>query len=195
MITTTHTPEVSAVTVTDTHPTSHSQTDTDTCPNTSTTAIPTTNSSSFSLPAFTENPGPLATLDSTATPLDAFCIIFGSDTFDLLAEQTNLYAKQTPPGPTYKWYETTANEMKLFLGMILIMGVHRLPQLKDYWSANPLLGVKGITSGMPWRRFRVLLTTLHLADNSLAIPRGQPGFDKLYTALRITVGHRTFVRK
>ena len=70
-------------------------------------------------------------------------------------------------------------EMKLFLGMILIMGVHRLPQLEDYWSANPLLGVKGITLGMPLRRFRVL-TTLHLADNSLAIPRGQPGFDKLY---------------
>ena len=70
--------------------------------------------------------------------------------------------------------------MKLFLGMVLAMGILCLPQLEDYWSSNPLLCAKGIVSEMSWRRFRVLLSCLHLADNSLAIPRGQPGFDKLY---------------
>ena len=33
---------------------------------------------------------------------------------------------------------------------------------------------------MPYRRFRVLLSCLHLADNTKAVPRGQPGYDKLF---------------
>ena len=70
--------------------------------------------------------------------------------------------------------------MKLFIGMLLAMGIHRLPQLEDYWSSHSLLGAKGIVSGMSWRRFRVLLSCLHIADNSSTIPRGQPGHNKLH---------------
>ena len=60
------------------------------------------------------------------------------------------------------------------------MGVHRLPQLEDYWSSHPLLGAKGIVAGMSYRRFRVLLSCLHLVDNSTAVRRGDTGFDKLH---------------
>ena len=70
--------------------------------------------------------------------------------------------------------------MKLFIGMLLAMGIHRLLQLEDYWSSHSLLGAKGIVSGMSWRCIRVLLSCLHIADNSCAIPRGQPGHDKLH---------------
>ena len=145
-----------------------------------TTTATTVNNVPFSPPPFTENIGPSVSLDSDATALDAFLLIFGSDTFQLLADQTNLYAKQSPPGASYKWYDTNEDEMKLFFGMLLIMGIHRLPQLEDYRSSNPLLGTKGIVAGMSWCRFWVLLSCLHLADNSKEVPRGQPGFDKLY---------------
>ena len=129
---------------------------------------------------FQEPVGPRVSLDSTSTALDAFLLFFGEDTFQLLSEQTNLYASQSPPGSIYKWHETTPEEMKLFLGMILAMGIHQLPQLEDYWSTHPLLGARGIVSGMAYRRFRVPLSCLHLADNTKAVPRGQPGYDKLY---------------
>jgi hypothetical protein len=124
--------------------------------------------------------GPRVHLDSSATALDAFTLLFGKDTFQLLADQTNLYALQTPPGASYKWYDTNPQEMQLFIGMILAMGIHQLPQLEDYWSSHPLLGANGIVAGMSYRRFRVLLSCLHLVDNTTALPRGQAGFDKLH---------------
>ena len=148
-------------------------------PSTGTTTT-TTNNSPFSLPPFTKSVGPNVHLDSTSTAMDGFLLIFGEDTFQLLADQTNLYARQLPPGASYKWYDTSADEMKLFIGMILAMGVHRLPQLEDYWSSHPLLGAKGIVAGMSYRRFRVLLSCLHLVDNSTAVRRGDTGFDKLH---------------
>ena len=70
-------------------------------PSTGTTTT-TTNNSPFSLPPFTESVGPNVHLDSTSTAMDAFLLIFGEDTFQLLADQTNLYARQLPPGASYK---------------------------------------------------------------------------------------------
>ena len=149
-------------------------THTTTQPSITSTAATNTASSPFSPPEFTQSVGPAVSLDSAATALDAFLLIFGDNTFKLLADQTNLYARQTPPGASYKWYDTNENEMKLFIGMLLAMGIHRLPQLEDYWSSHSLLGAKGIVSGMSWRRFRVLLSCLHFVDNSCAIPRDSP---------------------
>ena len=60
------------------------------------------------------------------------------------------------------------------------MGVHQLPALQDYWSKDPLHGVTGITACMPYSRFKDLRSRLHLNDNSMVIPRGQPGYDKLH---------------
>ena len=70
-------------------------------PSTGTTTT-TTNNSPFSPPPFTESVGPNVHLDSTSTAIDAFLLIFGEDTFQLLADQTNLYARQSPPGASYK---------------------------------------------------------------------------------------------
>ena len=111
--------------------------------------------------------------------MGAFLLIFGEDTYQFVADQTNLYARQLPPGASYKWCHTKADEMKLFIGIILAMGVHQLPQLEDYWSSHPLLGAKGIVAGMSYRRFRVL-SCLHLVNNSTAVRRGDAGFDKLH---------------
>ena len=71
-------------------------------------------------------------------------------------------------------------EMYLFLGIIIAMGVHVLPSVADYWSTDSLLGVPGISSGMPIDRFKALLSCLHLNDNSKAVLRNQPGHDRLH---------------
>ena len=139
---------------------------------TATTGTAGTNNIPFIPSPFSEPVGPNVHLNSSSTALDAFLLLFSEDTFQLLADQTNLYASQVPPGQSYKWYNTTANKMKLFIGMILAMGIHQLPQLEDYWSNHPLLGAKGIVAGMSYRHFRVLLSCLHLVDNTTAIPRG-----------------------
>jgi hypothetical protein len=86
--------------------------------------------------------GPVNPLDSW---LDHFEGILGSDMFQYITEQTNLYAEQNPPGDLYKGTTTCTEEIMLLIGMLLTMGIHRLPALPDYWSKNPILGVQFIS--------------------------------------------------
>ena len=120
------------------------------------------------------------TLPSDSTALDSFNLMFGDDTCEMITEETNRYDRQNPPSDRYTWHDTSKEELQQFLGVIIAMGIHRLLQVEDYWSTNPLLGAPGIISGMPIKRFKVLLRCLHLNDNSTAVARGQPGFDKLH---------------
>ena len=57
--------------------------------------------------------------------------------------------------------------------MTLIMGVHKLPELEDYWSGDALLGVPAIVGGMSFRRFKAIHHCLHLNDNTKAAKRGE----------------------
>ena len=99
----------------------------------------------FSRPPFSIRTGSQLPLTEVDEPHEFFEAMFGSDTFDHIAQQTNLYAAQAGAS----WDPTCGSEMKLFIGIILAMGVHRLPHLHDYWSKHPLLGVPGITHSMP----------------------------------------------
>ena len=60
---------------------------------------------------FAQPVGPTELLDSDSTPLDFFLQIFGKDTFDHIAEQTNLYAFQNPPSARYNWTDTNPQEL------------------------------------------------------------------------------------
>ena len=136
----------------------------------------------FSPPPFTAQfpPGPHHHLPGTASVEEFFLLICGENFFQTLADQCNLYARQQPPGSSYNWTDTTESEMKLFMGIHLAMGVHKLPSVEDYWSQHPLLGAPGISRGMPIQRFKALQSCLHLNDNTTARKRGEPGYDKLH---------------
>ena len=79
--------------------------------------------------------GPATEMDSSATAMDFFDVTFGNDIMEMMVEQTNLYAQQNPPSTRNRWYDTTVSEMYLFLGVIILMVVHLLPSLADYWSS------------------------------------------------------------
>ena len=81
--------------------------------------------------------------------------------FQTLAEQHNLCTRKQLPGSSYNWIDTTECEIKLFMGIHLAMGVHKLPSMEDYWSQHPLLGAPGICPHMPIWRFQ----TLHLSQH------------------------------
>ena len=57
---------------------------------------------------FEELAGPVHHLPEDATPLEFFSLLWEPSFFQLLAEQTNLYARQRQvEKPNYKWYPTT----------------------------------------------------------------------------------------
>ena len=69
--------------------------------------------------------------------------------------------------------------------MLLAMGIHRLPSVRDYWSLNALLGDPGISRGMTHNRFLSILSHLHINDNSKMPNRDSVDYDKLYTVRRL----------
>ena len=135
----------------------------------------------FGLFQFTEPVGPTQVLPANATAIKFFMQMFDEDLFQHIVDHTNLYVSQMPArSPHYSWYYTTLPEMKAFVGVLLLMGIHQLPCIADYWSTHKYLEVASIAAVFPANRFNHLLTSIHFNDNSAARPRGHPGYDKLY---------------
>ena len=83
------------------------------------------------------------------------------------------------------WFDVSLPEMKAFIGMTIIMGILKIPRLEMYWeTTHEVLATPGISSIMSRIRFEQIFRYLHLADNSLQVPAGDPGHDKLFKVLQ-----------
>jgi len=116
-------------------------------------------------------------------PVDFFRKFFDNDVFDILVQQTNLYARQNK---LRNWEDTTVTEMQAFVALLIGMGIHCLPHVDLYWSSDTLYRVQPIADVMTVKRFKKIRQGLHLNDNSKAPKRGDANFDKLYKLRLIT---------
>lgn len=91
---------------------------------------------------------------------------------DRLVFQTNLYGTQRD-----KILNIKRHEMLNFIGINFFMGYHKLPSWKNYWSTCSDLGVNLISNTMPRNRFDLMLSNLHVQDNTLIPPNNT---DKLF---------------
>ena len=57
-------------------------------------------------------------------------------------------------------FSTSSYELQLFIGMNYVMGYHRLPSIRDYWSTQPCLQGPYVSNVMPRKRFEQILATL-----------------------------------
>lgn len=94
-----------------------------------------------------------------------------------IVEETNLYAREKQ---SKNWVDVTVPELKAFFGCLIIMGIHRLPSLKCYWSSNPLLHVESVASVMPANRYRKITQNLHCNNNNFILPKNHKQHDKLH---------------
>ncbi|XP_046685368.1 piggyBac transposable element-derived protein 4-like [Homalodisca vitripennis] len=124
---------------------------------------------------FNERTGPLI---DASTPVDVFSALFPDDLVDKLVFETNVYATQIGGGVIR--FPTTRKEMKVFLGLNILMGIKKLPSYRDYWSSEADLRDDYISSYMSVNRFGWLLTNLHINNNNDMPERDSPNYDKLY---------------
>ena len=126
--------------------------------------------------------GPVHDLPADANQYDFFSLLISESFWETAAEQTNLYAdqKQAEKEPDKNWIKTTAEEMKLFIFIQFMFGIHKMPDTTLYWSSDPLLRVPAIADVMSRNRFQKLSQYFHLADNSKVKAKGQPDYDPLY---------------
>lgn len=73
------------------------------------------------------------------------------------------------------WKPTTAEEMKRFIGLLIVMGIVDKPTIHEYWSTDLLDATPNFSQTMSRNRFQLLMHCLHCADNT-----DRTGGDMLY---------------
>ena len=89
--------------------------------------------------------------------VDLFYSYFIEDIWALLVTKTNRYAQQNlSEKPNARvWMEVSVEEMKAFIGLLIVMGVVKLPRLAMYWQqSNHLIAIGGISDVMSRTRFQ-----------------------------------------
>lgn len=116
------------------------------------------------LPRFVRLPddGESNSADSFESPIETFFIVAQVDKLidEIIILQSILYAQQQGIQ-----FQTCKEEIKAFLGITILMGYHRLPSMRDYWSADTDLSVPFVASVMSRERFEMIRKVLHFNDN------------------------------
>ncbi|KAL2091612.1 hypothetical protein ACEWY4_013875 [Coilia grayii] len=107
----------------------------------------------------------------TEEPIDMFYCPFPDGLLDIIFHQSNLYAM-------YKGkmnFALTKPELKVFLGINLMMTYIRYPRLRMYWSSNPGLRQHCIANAMTANHFEDIMRYLHFVD-----PNNEAGEDRFF---------------
>ncbi|KAL8614015.1 hypothetical protein ACOMHN_023250 [Nucella lapillus] len=126
---------------------------------------------------FTQPIGPTRPLPLTAKPVDYFLQLFPLAMFQLLVEQTNLYAQQQG---AQNFISVTEDKIKAYLGMLFIMGLVVLPSYTDYWCKLAEFRQDSIAKVMSVNRYQQITRYFHVNDSTTNPPRGHPDHDKLH---------------
>ena len=108
-----------------------------------------------------------------------FKLFVNNELIDHMTFQSNLYATQlSQQNGTRAIKSFTKSEIKSTIGIILLMGIYKLPNRRMYWA--PYSKVSIIAETMPRNRFEEILHHLHYNDNSLDLLKNQPSHNKLF---------------
>ncbi|CAM4832794.1 unnamed protein product, partial [Rotaria magnacalcarata] len=116
-------------------------------------------------------------------PIHSFFTFISQDLIKLITDQTNIYGKQrcVEKGEDAKnWKEINENQIHAFLGLLFIMGFHKLPRIRDYWSQDRNLFTSAVANTMTRNEFQRLFSNIHLADNSKMASKNSCNYNKLY---------------
>ena len=139
--------------------------------------------SDFPIPDFTAASGLNFNLPDIPNPLDYFVEFVDDNLWDLIVVETNRYVGKkllNSPERLANFVPVTRAEMKAFIGINIIMGITKLPQVALYWSSDDFFRNQGIKKVMTKNRFEEITCYLHFNDSSAEPARGTPGFDRLY---------------
>ena len=75
------------------------------------------------------------------------------------------------------WEHLSSEEFIAFLGIIIAMGILKLPTVRDYWCRKSIFCSTDIAAIMPRNRFEAILRHLHLRNTSVMPPSNH---DKLF---------------
>ena len=83
---------------------------------------------------FVQPTGPRVHIPSMAKEI--FFLFFTSSILEHIVEQSNRYAAQCKGEQFEMWQPITVEELCAYLGFMVLMGIARLPCLRDYWKKD-----------------------------------------------------------
>lgn len=108
------------------------------------------------------------------SPIEYFMRYFTEEAFTEMATYTNIYAVQQN---TSNWINTTASEMKIFVGIHTMMGILSFPRARMYWEHEFRINI--IADSMSRNRFFELRTHFHVINNEEVSPTNTDKFIKV----------------
>ena len=134
-----------------------------------------------------------STFSANSAPYEFLKLFCTEEYFQLVAHETNIYNIQRSTVGLYfavnpgnkkrrtsfkKLSPVSIDEVKNFFGIMLYMGVHKLPNRRMYWGTSTNVPV--ISETMTRNRFDEILSIPHFNDNNLASPSTSPDHNKLH---------------
>ena len=101
--------------------------------------------------------------DLIRTPGTVFGLIWTPTVWEMLRDNTNLYASNQIPSDI-NWISTTVSELKVFVAITLYMGVYHFPTIYDYWRTDWLAPTVSITQKMTRDRYILLRKYIHCSN-------------------------------
>jgi hypothetical protein len=74
----------------------------------------------------------------------------------------------------------SVNELKAFIGILIVIGFHSLPTIRLYWSTDPNFRICKIVDVMSLKWFLKILRFIHLNDINNIPKRNEADYDNLY---------------
>ena len=101
-------------------------------------------------------------------PFDYFSLFFTPELLQTITTNTNRYANlqriQIAEERAREWTDLLVEELHVFLGAIIYMGVHQEPQLEMYWNSDFNKGpLHSITSHISLCRFEQIKRYCHIS--------------------------------
>src|SRR2546423_9585429 len=85
-----------------------------------------------------DQPGHAKLPASCKSAYDIFSLFFPDDLLETLAKNTNQNANKHRVGPrqpvAHPWKDTTAEELKAFLAVWILVGLYPIPRMNQYWN-------------------------------------------------------------
>lgn len=93
--------------------------------------------------------------------VELFEKFFTEELLEIIVTQSERYSSQNND----HGFNITPDCPRMFLGILLFSGYHRLPSERHYWSCDEDLDTAIVRNAMPRNRYTDIKTNLHFVDN------------------------------
>lgn len=112
-------------------------------------------------------------------PINFFKLFVNDDSIENLVTQTNMYANNRteagnrdgtfrPHSRQKKWQPVALDKMKVFLSLVIAMGLVVKSDLEKYWACHETHDTPFFRKNMSRDRFQAILSNIHVSDNETA---------------------------